>query len=298
MPHTRAPPLALLFESAHFDRSCCFEISLLAAAASSLITHCRNLMLPVKLLQPSGLTSSHRHHSLAVPLSYMVGSPAALVPGCKTIHSLCGRSCGIFLSMFEMTAACKPLTKILLDNFFFWKQGGELARDGLLWLLIHPPCVYCTTHKSLFSIVIFLEPLTQLPPCGCATNMLFPQQCILGPLQFYHEKSHCLHSTTITACFGRWWWCGGGWDLSSRANSHSGHLVSLIQQHLPALWTFPSQSPKLECASCKCRHSFPIPWVQPCHPEACSKPFEWESLSKTLPWSRSDITSSLINHSR
>lgn len=35
------------------------------------------------------------------------------------------------------------------------------------------PCASGTvhkSHKSQFSMLVFLEPLTQLPPCGCATT--------------------------------------------------------------------------------------------------------------------------------
>lgn len=88
VPHPRTTPLLPWLESARFDRSCCFEISPLAFSSSPLITHSRNLMPPVKASEPSA-----QHHwppppLLTLSLTYMVKSPAAQVPCCKTILPL------------------------------------------------------------------------------------------------------------------------------------------------------------------------------------------------------------------
>lgn len=72
-------------------------------------------MPPVKASEPSA-----QHHQpppplLTLSLTYMVKSPAALVPCCKTILPL-WEAVEFPLSMVQMTPACKPLTEMFLDS--------------------------------------------------------------------------------------------------------------------------------------------------------------------------------------
>lgn len=163
LPHPRATPLVPFFESAPFDRSCCFEIFPLAFSSSPLITHSRNLMPPVKASEPSA-----RHHRpppplLTLSLTYMVKSPAALVPCCKTILPL-WEAVEFPLLMVQMAPACKPLTEMFLDSVSAGGRGrGRGWSEGWsLQAVISIPCLYRIAHTSQGSAAASSASLTLL----------------------------------------------------------------------------------------------------------------------------------------
>lgn len=158
------PPLWSHSLSQHvLDRSCCFEIFPLAFSSSPLITHSKNSMPPVKASEPSA-----RHHRpppplLTLSLTYMVKSPAALVPCCKTILPL-WEAVEFPLLMVQMAPACKPLTEMFLDSVSAGGRGrGRGWSEGWsLQAVISIPWFYCIAHTWQGSAAASSASLTQL----------------------------------------------------------------------------------------------------------------------------------------